>query len=221
MLNNPTPKSEQTAPVIFFYPVGEVIKLDRPDDLPDIRLLEVIEQRRSGRNFQKRTLVEIGNLLWLSAKVKNISVLENGYVLSQRPSASAGARHPIDIILCTPDLKNGRVLYYYNAFEHALQELTVDKMQVDGFLSHINEAIEIRNATILWFVAHPDRTSVKYEDALSLVWRDSGALLHCVQIACTVLGMESCPVGSLGEPFISKMFEPYGITFGAGGIVIG
>ena len=142
-------------------------------------------------------------------------------ILTHRPSASAGSRHPIDVLVLSPILDSGKMIYYYNSFEHNLNKLTIAPDLVKNFLHHLDSILSINSGTILWFVAHPERTSVKYEHPLSLIWRDAGALIHCVQVACSAQGLNSCALGSLGEPFISEMFSNEGTVFGVGGIVVG
>lgn len=131
------------------------------------------------------------------------------------------ARHPIDIIVASPVLNRLNSLYYYNPFEHSLNQLNLLKSYTDDFINHINSVLNTENSTIIWFIAHPNRTDAKYNNSASLIWRDAGALINCIQLVCTALNIDSCPIGSLGEPFISQMFAANGNVFGVGGILIG
>jgi SagB-type dehydrogenase family enzyme len=221
MLSNPSPKPEEENPTGFHYCIEDALQLNRPATPDPISFWDVLDKRRSARTFHKLSLDEIGNVLWLSAKVKDISVQENGYILTHRPSASAGARHPIDVLVLSPVLDNSESCYYYNPFEHSLNKLRNTDGIIDHFLNHINSVFQTNDGTIIWFVAHSIRTAAKYENPLSLIWRDAGALIHSVQLACTVSNINSCPVGTLGEPFISQMFPNNENIISAGGIVIG
>ena len=215
------PKQKEGETEKFLYPVLDTIRLERTSEFPSVDILTIIEERRSTRNFRKRLLQEIGDLLWLSVKVRNIHVQDNGYILSQRPSASAGARHPIDIIVVYKNEDESSLAYYYNPFEHSLQHLGITSDLIDSLQQHLNESIKIGMGTVLWFIAHPTRTEAKYENAQSLIWRDAGALVHSIQIACATLGYNSCPVGTLGDPFLSNLFTTDARIFGVGGIIIG
>jgi SagB-type dehydrogenase family enzyme len=195
--------------------------MTRPDSLEPMNLWDIVVGRNSRREFQKLSIEQISQVLWLSAKVNTVSVQSNGFVLSHRRSASAGARHPIDIIILSPILDSFKSLYYYNPFEHTLNKLILDNALIAKFKEHLNLIFDISDATIVWFIAHSDRTEAKYDNPLSLVWRDAGALIHSVQIACTGCSISSCPVGSLGEPFISQLFGVNTNIFGVGGIMIG
>lgn len=221
MTSNPSPKKIEGNNIPFIYPILETQSLPKPDQFPDISFVRVLDERRSERSFSELSKDNLSTALYLSAKVKNVLIQENGFVLSQRPTASAGARHPIDILVISPSLFSNNAIYYYNPFEHSLAKLNIDKNIFNDLKEHINSIVPVKNGTILWFVAHPNRTEAKYDHAISLIWRDAGALIHAVQLACHSLGINSCPVGSLGEPFITKMFSTFGKVFGVGGIIIG
>lgn len=221
MLSNPEPKRNEDAPVVFHYPVDNSIQLIRPSHIEPIYLADVIAQRRSTHIFRQLSLVEISKVLWLSAKVQEIAWQSNGYILSRRPSASAGARHPIDILIMSPILDSLKSFHYYNPFAHSLSRLVLSDILIEEFTNHVSSVLDVANATIIWFIAHPDRTEAKYNNAQSLIWKDAGALIHSIQIACAGYNIKSCPVGSLGEPYISQMFKEHGNVFSAGGIVVG
>jgi SagB-type dehydrogenase family enzyme len=221
MLNNPGKKKEYNVPGEFIYPIEETINLTRPTNFPPINFWDVLDNRKSHRNFRKLSLEEISKVLWSAAKVKEIQGQADGYMLTRRPSASAGARHPIDILIISPALENNQNIYYYNPFDHSLNKLGIEKQVLTEFSHHANSILSIYEGSLVWFLSHPDRTSTKYDNPLSLIWRDAGALIHSFQVACSGLNINSCAIGTLGEPFMSTMFSKFGKTFGAGGIIIG
>jgi SagB-type dehydrogenase family enzyme len=220
MPSNPFPKNKEDDPLIVHYPIVNTLKLDEPGYYKPVNFWDVLRNRSSGRDFRKLSLEEISAVLWASSKVKNLAVQENGYILTHRPASSAGARHPIDLVVTSSTL-NCNEFHYYNPFDHTLNKLDLVNFSIDAFLHHIASVISLGEGTIIWFICHPQRTSAKYENFQSLVWRDAGVLIHSIQIACCGLSLNSCPVGSLGEPFISKGFSDVGDIFGVGGILIG
>jgi len=221
MLSNPFPKKQENKCASFIYPIGEKIELNRHHLYEPLNLWDVLEKRKSTRTFRKLTLDELSSILWVSAKVKDIQVQDNGYILSHRPAASAGARHPVDILILSPHLDNLNFFYYYNPFEHSLNKLLLNLTLIEELKNHFISGFDVTNASIFWFIAHPVRTEAKYDNPISLIWRDAGALIHSIQIACTALDVNSCPLGTLGEPFISQMFSDYGHVISAGGVIIG
>lgn len=220
-MENPKPKIKEDEPFPFEYHILRSIKLSRKIRPLPISFDRIIETRRSVRTFKPRTLQDVSDILWYVAKVKSTFQQENGYILTHRGTASAGARHPIDIIISNPKLLHSELFYYYNPFEHSLNQLANSSGDMPAFIGHINQIVDMTNATLVWFVAHPSRTSAKYDHPESLIWRDAGALINNIQMVCTAFGMNSCPIGSLGEPYISNFFNNQAGVFGAGGLLIG
>jgi len=221
-MKNPVVKKYEEEVPQFQYDILETIKLSRK--IPPIATPfdEVSKVRKSARFFKSVTVEELGTVLWYSAKVKSTFLKKNGYILTHRGTPSAGARHPIDIIILNPNFLIENNFYYYNPFEHSLNQLNSPFSGMTTlFTGHINKIVEINNATIIWFVAHVNRTAAKYENAQSLIWRDAGALINNIQMTCTAIGINSCPIGSLGEPYISNFFNPQPGVCGAGGLLIG
>ncbi|WP_235942100.1 nitroreductase family protein [Pontibacter fetidus] len=162
----------------------------------------------------------IGDLLWFTSKVMEVEMLESGFLWTHRPTPSAGGRHPIDILVSLPSEFGSRSFCVYNPLDHSLNELEVDASDLNALIEHTDNILTIGNATILWFVAHSYRTSSKYENSESLVWRDAGALLYCHQLVSQALGIRCCPLGSLGEPYVSNLLG--GDTlYGVGGCLLG
>ncbi|HEX8377687.1 MAG TPA: nitroreductase family protein [Pedobacter sp.] len=217
-MNNPQIKSFEDIVPAFNYSIKEVIKLSRDIKPLDRRFDAVISVRKSTRLFRQLKLAQIGDILSYVAKVQDTYQQDNGYILTHRATASAGARHPVDIIINTPVLSKGD-FYYYNPFEHSLNNLK--EFEGSNLTRHVNNIVDTTNATIIWFVAHKYRTQAKYSNADSLVWRDAGALINGIQMVCGAMGLNSCPIGSLGEPFISDYFNNQEGIVGAGGLLIG
>ena len=73
---------------------------------------------------------------------------------------------------------------------------------------------------MLWFSVQYMRTASKYSDYVSLVWRDVGAQLCCLQQAAKYVGIDSCPIGYLAEETFNAMFQTELLVSG-GGMIIG
>ncbi len=218
-MNNPFPKDNEGKARNFVYPISHTIMLEVPKEKKEPNLFQAIKDRSSIREFNPITVERISAVLWYSARIVAYTIQDNGYILSKRPSPSAGARHPIDIIVALPG--SIREFFYYNPMNHTLNKLDLDANLASEFIMHINHLLDSASATIVWFIAHPDRTEAKYNNSESLIWRDAGALIYCFQLVCTALEVNSCPLGTLGDPYIHDLFKDYGHTFGVGGLLIG
>ncbi|WP_162796112.1 nitroreductase family protein [Pedobacter nanyangensis] len=215
-MENPSPKEIQDLILPFQYPLDHVgIRLNRPEQDPELNFFSVIKDRKSIRNLKPLKEKQLDYLFWFAARVYQASVA-NDYILSHRASPSAGGIHPIDILVHRPE---NSFFEYYSPFEHHLYKVQLEQEIIQSLLCHIDLAFPNRDTPLLWFLAHGKRTKAFYQNFESLVWRDAGALLQTFQLTCTALGMGSCAVGTLGEPFISSLFGEDIVS--AGGIIIG
>ena len=216
---NPTPRKSSKQADLFRYPiVDKKLILRRPGENEHIsNFFETLAQRKSITKLGALNSHDLDYLLWYACRVKDIAV-DNGYILSHRPSPSAGAIHPIDILVHHPA---NDFLYYYSPLDHSLYQLDFEKERTDSFLSHISVAFPSRQATLLWFVAHSYRTEKYYGDHESLIWRDSGALVQTLQLTATALGLGSCPVGTLAEPYVTHLHGNFKSISSGGGIIVG
>jgi SagB-type dehydrogenase family enzyme len=217
-VKNPSIRSKELPVAGYDYTLLERIKLVKPGSSLAMAFGDVVASRRSYRKFRPVSIAGISTLLWHTAKVKSLQIQKNGYILTHRGAPSAGARHPIDIIVYDPKMFSNEHFYYYNPFDHSLNQIA--NPNTVPLINHINQIVPLGEGTLLWFVAHENRTASKYEHPESLIWRDSGALINSIQLTCTALSLDSCPIGSLGEPYISDFFACPEV-FGVGGIVIG
>lgn len=221
-MNNPTPRDKESDVNQSIYRISKTFNLPKPEQFPDKPFLTVLTTRKSSREFGFIGLEQLSEVLWLSAKVKSSKPQGNGYILTNRPSPSAGARHPIDLIVSSPMLDDGKSLFYYNPFNHSLNKLEFGEgISGDKLKKHLLESFPTgESATVIWFVAHKDRTEAKYEYADSLIWRDIGALASYIQLVCNYSQINSCIGGTLGYPFFSELF-PYENVLSGGCILLG
>ena len=219
-MSNPAPKSQEDTVPVFVYPVKTKVKLQGPKaEVLSADFFQLSLARSSSRNFGPLIPGQLDHLLWFAAKALATQVQSDGYVLSHRPSPSAGARHPIDILVCSDDTQP--TIAYYNPFEHSLATLSLDPIMVTALMTHINAAVNMQQGVFLWLLAHPPRTSAKYTHPESLIWRDAGALLQQIQLTATALKLNSCALGTLAEPFADRLFGNIGSVLSTGGIIVG
>lgn len=217
-MRNPTPKGQPDIFTPFIYPVSIKQKLEIPNSKFNKDFLSVVTNRRSDKDFAGLSISEIAELLYWSNKIQSFQVDEIGFILSKRTSPSAGARHPVDILV-SPAATN-RQLSYYNPIDHTLRELLIAEQKLNDFLNEISKNISIRNACIFWFSIQHEKTGSKYENPESLYWKDTGALLYCIQLIATYLGYKSCPLGTLATTSFNNLFNSSKIISG-GGILLG
>jgi hypothetical protein len=73
---------------------------------------------------------------------------------------------------------------------------------------------------MLLFVGEPGKTFSKYNHATSLVWRDAGVLIGHMALVAESLGLNFCPLGITGEPWVSEL-DKQGKLVGVGVALLG
>jgi SagB-type dehydrogenase family enzyme len=217
---NPTPRKRYLKVTHFQYPIVNTVPLIRPKRLKEVPFFKTVLSRRSSSSFGRISGSKLSQLLYYTTKNIEIGFLESGNLWAKRPSPSAGGIHPIDIIIYDPS--QGPRLYYYDPVEHSMSELRLEAKETSRFIKHVRSIkTDSGNAIILWMVAHKYRTNAKYKNSESLIWRDAGCLLYCINLVSAALEIPCCPLGSLGEPFISGLFRKHGEVEGVGGCLVG
>lgn len=217
-MENPIPRSEIEHFEPFIYPSNRKISLNRIFDKKQGEFIDVLLTRSSSNKLSSISLVEISELLYNTAKIQNLEQSDSGFLITKRMTPSAGARHPIDLLISP--FQDNRVLFYYNPLDHSLNEIQIDPLLAKNFFDEVNENVSLQEACLIWFSIQPQKTSSKYENPESLYWRDAGALLYCIQIVANFLNLKSCPLGTLASKSFYKLFNTQSLIPG-GGMLIG
>lgn len=204
----------------FVYPSLEKITLpvvtssERRKDF-----LDVFRGRRSEKRLGVCGNEELSEILYYAVKPYTISRDDYNMTVYRSASPSAGGRHPIDILLGLQE-KEGRRLYFYEPLSHSLLRLDIPVELQREFFDDVNQTLQLGDSVLIWFSIQYMRTASKYTDYESLVWRDAGAQLCCLQQVAKYVGLDSCPIGYLAEDTFYRMFHCDSLISG-GGMIIG
>ncbi|HBO1217385.1 TPA: nitroreductase family protein [Pseudomonas aeruginosa] len=195
-----------------------VIENGGPSKVPPVLgALQLLERRRSQRSFTHLRPEELAALLWFSARTQATANSNLGFQLEQRPSPSAGAIHPVHVLVLTPgDTEWCR----YDGRANALIEVPGSSDILQGLSVQMESMVPAPEATKTLLVAEPGKTQAKYFNHESLVWRDAGALLATMGFVAEALNLNYCPIGITGEPWAS-MLSSEGNLVGVGAALIG
>ncbi|HXM58267.1 MAG TPA: SagB/ThcOx family dehydrogenase [Candidatus Dormibacteraeota bacterium] len=184
------------------------IPLPRARRMNQARLASVLRHRRSHREFAAGdvALARLGELLTTAAGVHRAVPMAG---VSYRAHASAGGRHPLEIYvgaLHVPDLDRG--VYRFDPFDGCLHRTRADPRRLDRLPdelgSAMNSELPVEPAAVLLITAVFGRTMWKYEDiGLSLIYKDTGALLQTLHLVAQALGLAGCAVHLRGEAEIA------------------
>lgn len=215
---SPVPRAIPQLYTDWRYPWVEVEYLPPPPtERGDERLFAVLDRRASRRDFRTVDPQSLGMVLWYTAKTW---ARHGSHRLrwEHRATPSAGGCHPIDVLALRPDPLQ---LTVYDPVSHALCTLTVHAEALSALRSAVENLFPVGQGTVLWHAAQPGRTLARYEHGESLVWRDAGALVAVTAVVAEGLGLNCCPIGITGEPYLSAALEAEGRVVGVGGVVIG
>lgn len=213
-LGTPAPKKQPDRYKPFEWSLGERIPLGIPSTLPSESLISVINNRRTQRDFSKVEHSTLGSMFWTIAREQQLGPDFAGYKLSLRPAPSAGAVHPIHILIS--DRKNNRMMRY-NPTDHTMDTVSSLEPQL---IEHVNKAVDMQNGELIILVAEPGKTQAIYHDADSLIWRDAGVLLGYFSMIAPLFNFNFCPLGLLGESF-AKSLDKQGRLHGVGCALLG
>lgn len=213
ILNNPLPFEP------YRYECLGEIRLPKIDEARRKDFLEVFSRRRSVKKLGSCGLEELSTILFYAVKPYCIAQDDYGVCVYRSAAPSAGGRHPLDVLVGLPE-DSGRHLYFYQPLNHILRRLVVPADLELAFYEDVEQTLPFGKSTLLWFSVQYMRTASKYNEPMSLVWRDVGAQLCCLQQAAKFVGMDSCPIGYLAQESFNNMFHTDKIMSG-GGMIIG
>lgn len=131
---------------------------------------------------------------------------DDDYSRTMRPSISAGALHPVSVLLI-PTV--GEVqLQRYNSTDHQIETLVAAPANVAAVVSSVRLYLPNAGGTILVFVADRSSPDAVYENSDSLIWRDAGALLQTLAITAAAYKLAFCPLGYLGFDAVRALGNP-------------
>lgn len=207
--NIPLDKYPESWKRIFFKSYSRFKKIKLPQNNSKDKLIDLIEKRRSKRNFNKYkiSLKEIGYLL-NGAKITNKS--RNIYYDSLRAYPSAGARYPLEIYLLvfySKDLERG--VYHYNVKENSLEEMwpiSIKELKNRNLFGNQNF---IYNGSILFVItAVIIRSYIKYDErSFRFALIESGHLCQNILLLATSCGLKACPIGGFREKELMKFLD--------------
>jgi SagB-type dehydrogenase family enzyme len=202
-LGDPVPRETVDRYVPYEWPAGEIAYLPLPAPVLLPSLDEIVTIRRTRRLFEPLTQDSLSAMLWLSSRVISVGDETMGFPLTQRPAPSAGAIHPIHLLLKTLNADWAR----YDPYGHGLVQLGKRGDALKGLWEAIARTVDPGAGTAFLFAAEPGKTSAKYANAESLVWRDAGALVGHMALVAESLHLNFCPLGHTGEPWVSGLDE--------------
>lgn len=196
----PRPRADPVVPATTVWPVSEVAKcagVAGPKDLP---FSSILESRRSHSDMCRAPMRDVVNAVAFAVRPRAVLKADR-FGRSRRPSPSAGAIHPVEVLL----VQEARV-FRYEALGHELQVLRVSRPgSLRAFRQDCKEILPGAAGTALVLVGDGKRVDAMYERPSSLLWRDAGVLLQTLALVATAYGLAFCPLGILGGSVVDSI----------------
>jgi hypothetical protein len=119
---------------------------------------------------------------------------------SRRPALSAGALHPISVVLFA-DL----TVYRVNVESCTLDKLTFSEEAHGAWLGRCRYLLPKADGAFIVLIADMGKSTAAYENSESLVLRDAGAMLQTIALASEWFGLGFCPLGILGNEVVAAL----------------
>ncbi len=203
-LADPLPRATPEPYTPLMWEVGEIRALPFMSEAPDRSFSEVLDARVSHREFSFVNDHQLGSFLWMACRTRGTGVSNLGFDLEHRATPSAGAIHPIHVVVKRPSDDRW---WLYEPRAHQLLELKHAPAKLAGLYDLSMQVLEGAQATRFLFLAEPGKTLSKYQDGCSLVWRDAGTLLGVMALTAAAQGLNFCPLGITGEPWACTLAD--------------
>ncbi len=196
MFPEPLPRAEPSRYSVFKWPAGRSQALfPRSAPLP-VDMVSLLEKRQTRRDFTKPLgNVALGEFLWLACRSRGARPSPYGPDQESRPHPSAGAMHPIHVLIAREDGPWER----YDPVEHVLVELPGSVESAAAGRTVAQSVVSVGCAVVVGLVAEPGKTAAKYENPETLVWRDAGVVLGYMSLIAEALELSFCPLGVTGQ----------------------
>lgn len=194
-LGNPIPKQKANKYIPYKWGISnKCVKLNAPGTFIQTPFTQVMFERKSQRSFKTSSIDHLSHLLWLTNRVKDCIDSAMGFPITLRPVPSAGAIHPIHILINSPYTD---MWWRYDPFSHSLWSVNKENKYFLNVRKDCKDILDCDAASLLLLIAEPQKTLSKYTNGASLVWRDTGILLGNLALAASYLDLNFCPIGAL------------------------
>ncbi|WP_250495405.1 hypothetical protein [Caballeronia sp. GAWG1-1] len=134
---------------------------------------------------------------------------------SRRPALSAGALHPISVVLF-----DGSAVFRVNVESCTLDELTFPSEERSNWVGRCRFLLPRADGAFMALIADMGRPKVAYKNGESLILRDAGAMLQTLALAAEYFGLGFSPLGILGNEVVDAL-PKHEQLLAVGGAVVG
>ena len=216
-LPEPKPKIPVEPYEPFSWPDGPTLVLGQGSLKGTVDLQQLVLERQSRRTFAPLPLEKLEALLSICCRAYSWSASDLGFEQQFRGVPSAGAVHPIHVLVQRYRHSGWE---RYDPINHSLVDVQGSHDLALAARVAADAIVASGDATLIALVAEPGKTAAKYLFPESLVWRDAGVIIGALAWSAEALSLNICPLGATGTPFISSISRERALI-GVGLVLIG
>ena len=202
----------------YVWPAGARTPLAPRAQPLELDFAALLDKRQTRRAFSNcLDYAALGELLWLACRNRSSRPSAFGPDQESRVHPSAGAMHPIHVLVAHVTGPWRR----YDPVEHALVELPGSGASAAASREAAGLLIKLAHGALIGLVAEPGKTAAKYEHHDSLVWRDAGVVLGYLSVMAEAMGLAFCPLGITGQPYLTAQLPDASALQAVGLAVVG
>lgn len=205
------------------YPAAPTIPLCREFAVQSNTLIEVIQQRRSIREYSDHPLEldALSRLLYLANGITAVTG-SSGLLQPLRAVPSAGALYPIEIYpiaFNVRDLETG--IYHYNVRQHVLESISVGDFRAFFYEATLRQTLVQKAAALFVLTGVFPRTTSKYgERGYRYALLDAGHIGQNLYLVATAMGLGVVSIGGFYDDDIHDLLRLDGVREAAVYLVV-
>ncbi len=173
-------------------------------------LWECLRKRRSIRKYSNQpiTVTDLSNLVWAT---QGVTEKIGRHLLRTAPSA--GALYPFETYLYINNVEGlEKGFYHLHVASFSLEQLKTGEFSRELTAAALGQTMVGRAAVVFLWSAVPLRCMAKYRNrGIRYIFLDLGHVCQNLQLAATVMGMGSCPIGAFFDDELNNLLELDGV----------
>ncbi len=180
-----------------------VLLPDFAAQIVDMSFMSVLHRRRSARVMARAPFRAVAQ--WLSLSLRSHGAgADPSEPRSRRPTVSAGALHPIEVIVLRGSARP--IALHFEAAGNAIAHLSsLNLRRTHSALDACRSVLPDAKGDFVFLLASTTKTAAYYNAPESLLWRDAGAVIQTLALTADALGLAFCPLGILGGEILAAI----------------
>lgn len=199
----PRPRTKPIPHEPLIWPVTRTIAMSMTS-IPEIDFVDVLNRRRSQRRLRPAPLRAIAGAIAFATRSRFVRTVGAGAPRYRRPAPSAGALHPLSVLI-VPARGRPRALLC-NPDADLLVDLELIKPKEISALHALRYGmVPEANGDLVILVGDKRLVEAHYDDGATLFWRDAGALAQTLLLTFEACDLGACLLGVSGAQAIDAL----------------